>query len=91
MLKRLLKEQEGQTLVEYALLVAMIAIACVFVVYTLGKRLELAYDHIQKCLGLNLGGPSKASVVVVNEPIPVATSENPPIAIFGQAPDLQAP
>jgi Flp pilus assembly pilin Flp len=91
MLKRLLKEQEGQTLVEYALLVAMIAIACVFVVYTLGKRLELAYDNIQKCLGLNLGGPSKATGVTFGEPIPVATTENPAIAVFGTSPDLQAP
>jgi Flp pilus assembly pilin Flp len=91
MVTRLLKEQEGQTLIEYSMLVVLIAIACVFVVYTLGKRLELVYDNIQQVIALNFGGPSEATRVNPCEIIPPALSNNEAIAVFGGTPDLQAP
>jgi len=62
MLKRLLKEQEGQAMVEYALLVALIAIASLFVLLVLGKRIEELYDNLQRFLGV-WTGPSRATCV----------------------------
>ncbi|MFA4015898.1 MAG: hypothetical protein RUDDFDWM_000997 [Candidatus Fervidibacterota bacterium] len=40
MLKRLLLESEGQTLLEYGLLVSLIALVCIAIVTLLGERIR---------------------------------------------------
>jgi pilus assembly protein Flp/PilA len=42
-IKRLLKDDEGATLVEYGLLVALIAAACIVVVTTLGQKIVAVF------------------------------------------------
>jgi pilus assembly protein Flp/PilA len=47
-LKRLIREEKGQDLVEYALLVALIAVACIAAMSLLGpKRLDQIWTAIR--------------------------------------------
>jgi pilus assembly protein Flp/PilA len=50
-IKRFVKEEEGATMVEYALMVALIAVVCITVVAALGDGVFDAFDttntHIQ--------------------------------------------
>ena len=41
-----IRHEEGQALVEYALLVSLIAVVCVVAVGTMGLRLSELYSHI---------------------------------------------
>ncbi len=45
-MKELLKDEEGATMVEYALMLALIAVVCILVVQALGNK---AKDTFQKC------------------------------------------
>lgn len=45
-LTRFTKEEEGASLVEYALLVALIAVACIGMVYTLGGKINDVFSTI---------------------------------------------
>jgi len=42
-IKRLFKDEEGATMIEYALMVALIAVACVFAVTTLSGKVQQTF------------------------------------------------
>jgi pilus assembly protein Flp/PilA len=44
MIKHFLQEEEGQTLVEYGLLVSLIALVVIAVLTTLGKRVQTVFN-----------------------------------------------
>lgn len=46
MLKRFFAEEEGQTLVEYGLLVALIALVVIAVLTILGKKVENTFNAV---------------------------------------------
>jgi pilus assembly protein Flp/PilA len=50
-LKRLYKDEEGATMVEYALMVALIAVVCIGVVTTLGTRIQGKFTETGAALG----------------------------------------
>lgn len=50
MLKRLLKDESGQTMVEYGLLVALISIAVITVLVALGPRIAGFFDTVDQAL-----------------------------------------
>ncbi len=47
-LRNLIKDESGATLVEYGLIVALIAVACVAVVTTLGQNLVKLFTNVGK-------------------------------------------
>jgi pilus assembly protein Flp/PilA len=49
-MKRLWKEEEGQDLIEYALLVALIALAAVAVFPTIGTSIHTIFVNANTCL-----------------------------------------
>jgi pilus assembly protein Flp/PilA len=46
-LKRFVREEEGATMVEYGLMVALIAVVCILVVAALGKELGNTFNKTQ--------------------------------------------
>ena len=50
-IKRLFKDEEGATMVEYALMLALIAVVCILVVTAVGKKTGGVFDSAQKELG----------------------------------------
>jgi pilus assembly protein Flp/PilA len=50
MMKRLWKEEEGQDLIEYALLVALIALVAAAVFPQVGASINLIFTHANNCL-----------------------------------------
>jgi len=52
-IKRLVREEEGATMVEYGLMVALIAVVAVLIVAALGGKVADAFDQTQK----NMGAP----------------------------------
>jgi pilus assembly protein Flp/PilA len=46
MLRRLLKEEEGQTLVEYGLLVALIALVVIAALTVLGRKVANTFNSV---------------------------------------------
>jgi len=50
LLRRLLKEEEGQTLVEYGLLVALIALVVIAALTVLGKKVANTFNSINETL-----------------------------------------
>jgi pilus assembly protein Flp/PilA len=49
-IKALWKDEEGATMVEYALMLALIAIVCLLVVAALGQKAGQTFDNAQKNL-----------------------------------------
>jgi len=49
-IKALWKDEEGATMVEYALMLALIAIVCLLVVAALGQNVGKTFDNAQKNL-----------------------------------------
>jgi pilus assembly protein Flp/PilA len=49
-LRRLLKEEEGQTLVEYGLLVALIALVVIAALTVLGRKVANTFNSINETL-----------------------------------------
>jgi pilus assembly protein Flp/PilA len=47
LLKRLVREDEGQDLIEYALLAALIALACTLAMKAVGDQLNTVWDGIK--------------------------------------------
>ena len=45
-MKRLLREEEGQTLVEYGLILALIAVVVIAVLYALGQKVRNVFVTI---------------------------------------------
>jgi pilus assembly protein Flp/PilA len=50
LLRRLLKEEEGQTLVEYGLLVALIALVVIAALTILGRKVANTFNSINATL-----------------------------------------
>ncbi len=50
LLRRLLKEEEGQTLVEYGLLVALIALVVIAALTILGQKVANTFNSINETL-----------------------------------------
>ena len=50
MLKRLIREEEGATMVEYGLLVALIAIAVIVTVTLIGRQLNVLFARVAEAL-----------------------------------------
>ena len=50
MFRRLLKEEEGQTLVEYGLLVALIALVVIAALTILGRKIANTFNAINEAL-----------------------------------------
>jgi pilus assembly protein Flp/PilA len=50
-----LREEEGQDLIEYALLVALIALVCVGALITAGSKVNTIFTNIGTKLGDNAG------------------------------------
>jgi len=46
MVKSFLKDEEGASLVEYGLLVGLIAVVCIVAVTTLGSQIETLFNNI---------------------------------------------
>lgn len=49
-IKRFIKEESGATMVEYAVLVALIAVAVISVVYLLGGEINTKFEEVKDCL-----------------------------------------
>ena len=52
-LARLRKDDDGQTLIEYALLAFLIAIAAIIFLSAIGLDLAETFDEVENALGLN--------------------------------------
>ena len=50
LLRRLVMEDEGQTLVEYGLLVSLIALVDIAAIKILGKKIAITFDTINNAL-----------------------------------------
>ncbi len=50
MLRRLIKEEEGQTLVEYGLLLALIALVVIAALTVLGRKVANTFESINQAL-----------------------------------------
>ncbi|MEO6907944.1 MAG: Flp family type IVb pilin [Abditibacteriaceae bacterium] len=50
MLKRFFEEEEGQTLVEYGLLIALIALVVIAVLSVLGKKVKNTFNTVNNQL-----------------------------------------
>ena len=50
MLKRFFAEEDGQTLVEYGLLIALIALVVIAVLSVLGKRVSNTFNEVNTAL-----------------------------------------
>ncbi|MFN4180090.1 MAG: Flp family type IVb pilin [Armatimonadota bacterium] len=50
LLRRLIKEEEGQTLVEYGLLVALIALVVIAALTVLGRKVANTFNTINETL-----------------------------------------
>jgi len=48
--KRLAKDDQGATAIEYGLLAALIAVAIITVVGTLGTTLNTTFDNVDTCI-----------------------------------------
>lgn len=57
LLKRFVKEEEGATMVEYALMVALIAVVCITVVAALGDGVFDAFDQTNTQIQTTGGAP----------------------------------
>jgi len=54
--KFLVRHEEGASLVEYALLVALIALACIAAIGLLGNNIANAFNNIGATVGNNVKG-----------------------------------
>lgn len=54
--KRLLKNDDGATAIEYGLLAALIAVAIIFVVSSLGTTLQGVFSQVDTELQAEMGG-----------------------------------
>lgn len=57
--KRLVKEEEGQGLVEYALIIALIAVAVIAAIALLGDKVEETFNDINQELTDQDVGPAE--------------------------------
>ena len=53
MIKRLLKEENGQTMVEYGLLLALISIVVIATLVATGGNIDAFFQSVNRCLDNN--------------------------------------
>lgn len=58
MIKRLLKDESGQTMVEYGLLIALISIAVIAVLVVLGPRIASFFQAVDNQLAASTPAPT---------------------------------
>ena len=51
--KRLLKEEEGQGMVEYGLIIALVSIAAIVILGDVGEKLEVVFTEVDNKLDIN--------------------------------------
>ena len=54
LLKRLFREEEGVTLIEYALIAALISVVAIAIIITVGENIEEIFQNISDALNLGL-------------------------------------
>lgn len=54
-IKRLFKDEDGATMVEYALMLALIAVICIAVVSALGQKAGAKFDESQQAMDASPG------------------------------------
>lgn len=50
MLKKFIKDESGATMVEYAVMVALIAMVSILIVAILGRQLNEAFNAVVRCI-----------------------------------------
>src|SRR5207248_10245672 len=60
---RFVKNEDGAALVEYGLLVGLIAVVCIIAVTDLGKNINSLFCDVNKALADNLPDPFKADML----------------------------
>lgn len=50
LMKKFLNDESGATMVEYAVLVALIAVAAISVIYLVGVQVDQAFEDVKGCL-----------------------------------------
>jgi pilus assembly protein Flp/PilA len=60
------KQEKGQGLVEYAIILALIAIVAIGVMTTLGKKVSSTFDRVNTALDSGAGSPNWAQICVGN-------------------------
>ena len=53
---RVNNDEEGQTLIEYALLATLIAIAAIVLMFAVGFDIQETFDEVENALGLGTNG-----------------------------------
>ena len=61
-LARFVKNEDGAALVEYGLLVGLIAVVCIVAVTDLGKNINVLFCDVNKALADNLPAPFAADM-----------------------------
>ncbi len=50
MIKRFLRDEEGATMVEYAIMVALIAVVCILIIAALGTSVSHVFSEINSAI-----------------------------------------
>lgn len=53
MLKKFFKDESGATMVEYAIMVALIAIVAIVIIALLGRQVNEAFNAVVRCIQSN--------------------------------------
>lgn len=54
-IRRLLRDEAGATMVEYAILVALLSIAAIVIIFAVGAQLDAAYSRVQNLIESQAG------------------------------------
>lgn len=54
-IRRLLRDESGATMVEYAILVALLSIAAIVIIFAVGAQLDAAYSRVQNLIESQAG------------------------------------
>lgn len=54
-IRRLLRDESGATMVEYAILVALLSIAAIAIIFAVGAQLDAAYSRVQNLIESQAG------------------------------------
>jgi pilus assembly protein Flp/PilA len=53
MLAAFFRDESGATMVEYAILVALISVAAIVIIFTLGQQINNTFDKVYQCIVAN--------------------------------------
>lgn len=54
-IRQLLRDESGATMVEYAILVALLSIAAIVIIFAVGAQLDAAYSRVQNLIESQAG------------------------------------